>query len=204
MLLCALLGASLAMAAPKPSPTPAPAAAAGAAASPAPAPSAPVAPQIAAKSWILVDFQSSSVLASLNADERIEPASLTKLMTAYIVFGAIAQKKLDLNQSVPVSQHAWKAEGSRMFVEPKHPVTVDELLHGTIIQSGNDSSIALAEAIAGSEESFAEVMNREAQRLGMKNSHFVNATGLPNPQHYSTAADLALSANAIVREYPEF
>ncbi|SMB22983.1 D-alanyl-D-alanine carboxypeptidase DacC [Sterolibacterium denitrificans] len=159
---------------------------------------------IAAKSWYLHDAGSGQELASSNPDERIEPASLTKLMTAYLAFAAVKQGKLKLDQTLPVSEHAWRAEGSRMFIEPKTPVTVDELLHGMIIQSGNDASIALAEAIGGSEEGFARMMNREAQRLGLKNSSFRNATGLPDPQHYSTARDMAALANALIRDFPEY
>ncbi|MBA2690386.1 MAG: D-alanyl-D-alanine carboxypeptidase [Burkholderiales bacterium] len=161
-------------------------------------------PNIAAKSFVLLDYQSGQVIASQKPDERIEPASLTKLMTAYIAFSAIKQKKLSLTQAIPVSTRAWKAEGSRMFIDLKQPVTVDELLHGMIIQSGNDASIALAEAIAGSEELFAQLMNKEAQRLGLTNSHFMNATGLPAKEHYSTTADMAKLAADIIRDYPEF
>ncbi|MBV2234977.1 MAG: D-alanyl-D-alanine carboxypeptidase [Sterolibacterium sp.] len=159
---------------------------------------------IAARSWYLHDAASGQVLLSSNPDERVEPASLTKLMTAYLAFAAIKQSKLRLEQNIAVSTQAWRAEGSRMFIDPKIPVTVDELLHGMIIQSGNDASIALAEAIAGSEENFAKQMNREAQRLGLKNSSFRNATGLPDPQHYTTARDLATLASALIRDFPEY
>ena len=162
------------------------------------------APKVAAKAFVLLDYQSGQILASAGPDERMEPASLTKLMTAYLTFAAIKQNKLGLKQTLPVSEKARDAEGSRMFIETNRPVTVDELLHGMIIQSGNDASIALAEAVAGSEELFAQVMNKEAKRLGMGNSNFVNATGLPNPQHYSTARDLAQIAAAIIRDFPEF
>jgi D-alanyl-D-alanine carboxypeptidase (penicillin-binding protein 5/6) len=166
--------------------------------------STPPVPNIAAKSFVLFDFQSGQFIVSEKPSERIEPASLTKLMTAYIVFGAIKQKKITTTQTVPVSTKAWKAEGSRMFIEPNRPVTVDELMHGMIIQSGNDASIALAEAVAGSEDVFAQIMNKEVKRLGMKNTNFVNATGLPNKEHYSTAEDIAVLAAAIVRDFPEF
>ncbi len=162
------------------------------------------APAVAAKSYLLLDFHSQQALVSHHPGERVEPASLTKLMTAYLTFAAIRQKQIQPTQTVPVSERAWKAEGSRMFIEPRKPVTVDELMRGMIVQSGNDACIALAELIAGSEEAFAQQMNREAQRLGMKNTHFVNSTGLPNPQHYSTAHDLALLASAVIRDYPEF
>jgi D-alanyl-D-alanine carboxypeptidase (penicillin-binding protein 5/6) len=159
---------------------------------------------VAAKSFILLDYHSQQALASQNPAGRIEPASLTKLMTAYLTFSALKQKQIQASQTVPVSDYAWKAEGSRMFIEPRRPVTVDELTRGMIVQSGNDACIALAELIAGSEQAFAQLMNREAQRLGMKNTHFVNATGLPDPQHYSTAYDLALLAIAIIRDFPEY
>lgn len=161
-------------------------------------------PAVAATNWLLVDLTARQTLAQSNADERREPASLTKLMTAYLAFSALRQKKITLEQVVKVSDRAWKAEGSRMFIEPSRPVTVDELLHGVIIQSGNDASVAVAELISGSEEAFGQAMTREAQRLGMKNTSFVNATGLSHPQHYSTAADLALLATAIIRDFPEY
>ena len=166
--------------------------------------SMPPAPAIAAKSYLLLDFHSQQALVSHNPGERVEPASLTKLMTAYLTFAALKQKQIRPTQTVPVSERAWKTEGSRMFIEPRKPVTVDELMRGMIVQSGNDACIALAELIAGSEETFAQQMNREAQRLGMKNTNFVNSTGLPNPQHYSTARDLALLASAVIRDFPEF
>ncbi|HXC38560.1 MAG TPA: D-alanyl-D-alanine carboxypeptidase family protein [Burkholderiales bacterium] len=163
----------------------------------------PAPPPVAAKAWLLMDTQSGQVLQSLAPDERVEPASLTKLMTAYVVFGALREQRINLTQSAPVSERAWKAEGSRMFIEPRKPVSVEELIQGMIIQSGNDACIALAELVAGSEDLFAQLMNREAQRLGLKNTHFVNATGLPDPQHYSTARDLATLAAALVRDFPE-
>jgi D-alanyl-D-alanine carboxypeptidase (penicillin-binding protein 5/6) len=162
------------------------------------------APGVAAASWILVDTLSGQTLAGVNADERRDPASLTKLMTAYRVFGALRAKTISPSQMVEVSQRAWKAEGSRMFVEPRKPVSVDELIHGVIIQSGNDASIALAELIAGSEEKFVQEMNQEAARLGLTGTHFVNATGLSDPQHYSTATDLAKLTTALIRDYPEY
>ena len=164
---------------------------------------APPAPAVEAKAWLLLDVNSGQVLASRNASDRFEPASLTKLMTAYLAFGALKQKSLKPDQVVPVSTRAWKAEGSRMFIEPNRPVTVDELLRGMIIQSGNDASIALAEAIAGSEDVFAQMMNREAKRLGLANTNFINATGLTSPQLYSTAEDLAKLVVALIRDYPE-
>jgi D-alanyl-D-alanine carboxypeptidase (penicillin-binding protein 5/6) len=164
----------------------------------------PTPPAVAARAWLLLDAGSNQVLASEHADDRIEPASLTKLMTAYLTFSALKQKTIALTQTVPISTRAWKAQGSRMFVEPNKPVTVDELIHGVIIQSGNDACVALAELIAGSEELFAQMMNREAQRLGLKGTHYINATGMPDPQHYTTARDLSTLASAIIRDFPEF
>ena len=164
----------------------------------------PQAPSIAAKSYLLTDFYSNQVLVGQNIDERIEPASLTKLMTAYLTFAALKQKQISLEQTLPVSTRAWRAEGSRMFIEPGKPVKVDELIHGMVVQSGNDACIALAEGIAGSEEAFTQMMNSQAQHLGMKNTHFMNSTGLPHPQHYSTAHDLSLLAAAIIRDFPEY
>lgn len=161
-------------------------------------------PQLDAKAWLLLDANSGQVLVEHEANRRVEPASLTKLMTAYISFAAIKQGRLKLTDTVPVSENAWKTEGSRMFIEPNKPVTVDELLHGMIIQSGNDATVALAEAIGGSEAGFVVMMNKEAQRLGMSSTHFVTSTGLPDPQHYTTAHDLSLIATAIIRDFPEF
>jgi D-alanyl-D-alanine carboxypeptidase (penicillin-binding protein 5/6) len=160
-------------------------------------------PPVAARAWLLMDSASGQLIASHNEHERVEPASLTKLMTAYLTFAALKAKTLALNQSVPVSERALRAGGSRMFIEPKRPVTVEELIQGMIVQSGNDACIALAEAIAGSEELFAQMMNREAQRLGMKDTNFTNASGLPDPKHYSSAYDLALMAAAIIRDFPD-
>jgi D-alanyl-D-alanine carboxypeptidase (penicillin-binding protein 5/6) len=164
----------------------------------------PPSPAVDARAWLLIDHASWQTLASTNADARVEPASLTKLMTAYIVFGAIKQGNLKLDQQIPVSEKAWKAQGSRMFIEPNKPVTVNELIRGMIVQSGNDACIALAEAVAGTEDGFVQMMNHEAQRLGLKNTHFMNATGLPDPQHYTTAADLAHLASTLIRDYPDF
>jgi serine-type D-Ala-D-Ala carboxypeptidase (penicillin-binding protein 5/6) len=159
-------------------------------------------PSLAVKAYLLQDFNSGNFIASYKKDERIEPASLTKIMTAYVTFDAIVHGHLKLNQTLPVSEKAWKIEGSKMFIEPNKPVTVDELLHGMIIQSGNDASIALAEGVAGSEEQFAEMMNKQAAKLGLSSTHFMNATGLPDKNHYTTASDLALLAIALVRDFP--
>jgi D-alanyl-D-alanine carboxypeptidase (penicillin-binding protein 5/6) len=148
------------------------------------------------------DLSSGQVLTAQKADERIEPASLTKIMTAYVVFQALRDKKIGLDQTVSVSTKAWRAPGSRMFIQPRLPVSVEQLIRGMVVQSGNDACIALAEVVAGSEEVFVQMMNREAARLGMKNSRFANSTGLPDPQHYSTAADMYLLAAALIRDFP--
>ena len=160
------------------------------------------APPIAARAYVLFDAGSGQVLAQQAASDRFEPASLTKLMTAYLTFQALRDKKLNLAQTLPVSERAWRAEGSRMFIDPKQTPTVEQLLRGMIVQSGNDASIALAEAIAGSEDLFAQMMTKQGQKLGMKNTNFTNATGLPNPQLYSTAEDIAMLANALMRDFP--
>lgn len=162
----------------------------------------PPPPSLAVKAYLLKDFNSGHIIATQNSDMRVDPASLTKIMTAYLSFKAVKNGHLQLTQTLPVSLLAWKVEGSKMFIEPNKPVTVDELLHGMIIQSGNDASIALAEGIAITEPLFADIMNKEAQRLGMKNTHYMNATGLPDPQHYTTAADLALLATALIHDFP--
>ncbi|MBK1888893.1 D-alanyl-D-alanine carboxypeptidase [Undibacterium sp. 14-3-2] len=164
------------------------------------------APTVAAKSWILVDATSNQVIAAQDPDLRIEPASLTKIMTAYMVFSALKEKKLDLNQSVNVSTRAWKvdASSSKMFIEPNKPVTINELLYGLIVQSGNDAAVALAEAVAGSEEAFVVQMNREAERIGMKSSHYGNPHGLPSPENYATARDLSTLAARLISDFPEY
>lgn len=163
----------------------------------------PSAPQIAARAWLLVDAGSGQSLAEKGADSRVEPASLTKLMTAYLVFSAIKEGHLSMDQALTVSEKAWKAEGSRMFVKVGSQVKVADLVKGMIVQSGNDACITLAEGVAGSEEAFVSMMNQQAKRLGMTNTHFANATGLPDPQHYSTARDLAKLALALIRDFPE-
>ena len=162
----------------------------------------PSAPQLAAKSYMLMDAASGEVLVEHNGDERLPPASLTKLMTAYIATLEIQKGQISDNDMVTVSEKAWRTGGSRMFIQVNTQVSVDDLLHGIIIQSGNDASVAMAEHIAGSEEAFADLMNSTAQRLGMTNSHFVNATGLPDPDHYSSANDMAKLARAIIYEDP--
>jgi len=162
------------------------------------------APQIAARSWLLMDVTTGQLLAANDPDMRVEPASLTKLMTAYLAFTAVKDKKLALDARPPVSPLAHKAIGSRMFVDPASPATVDELLHGLIIQSGNDAAIILAEAISGTEEAFTQQMNREAKRLGLTNTLFANASGLPGAQHYSTARDLAMLAIKLIEDHPDY
>ena len=165
---------------------------------------APQPPAVDARAWLLLDATSGQTIASRNPQERIEPASLTKLMTAYLAFAALKGKSLALGQTIRVSELAWRAGGSRMFIEPRKPVTVEELLRGMIVQSGNDACIALAESVAGSEPAFVERMNSEAARLGMTDTNFTNSSGLPGPGHYSTARDLALLASALIRDYPEY
>lgn len=159
---------------------------------------------VAARSYVLSDFHSGQLLASHNPHERLDPASLTKLMTAYIVFAALKQERIALDQVTPVSEKAWRMEGSRMFIEPNKPVTVNELIHGMIIQSGNDACVALAELISGGEDVFVHLMNEQAKHLGMHNTHFTNTTGLTHPDHYSTAHDLNLLATAIIRDFPQY
>ncbi len=163
------------------------------------------APTIAAKSWLLLDATSGQVLASQEPTLRIEPASLAKLMTAYLASSAIKEKRLDPNQMVNVSVRAWKVDAgsSKMFIDPATPVKVNDLLYGLIIQSGNDSAVALAEAVAGTEDAFVTLMNREAERMGLKNTRFANAHGLPDPGNYSTAQDLATLATHVIYDHPE-
>ena len=164
------------------------------------------APTVAAKSWLLLDATSGQVLGSQEPNARTEPASLTKLMTAYLSFAAIKDKKLDLNQMINVSVRAWKVDptSSKMFIDPATPVTVRDLLYGLIVQSGNDASVALAEAVAGSEDSFVVLMNREAERMGLKSTHFSNSHGLPSPDNYSTAQDLSILVSNLIADYPDF
>jgi D-alanyl-D-alanine carboxypeptidase (penicillin-binding protein 5/6) len=163
---------------------------------------APQPPGIDGHSWLIADLSSNQILASDKADVRFEPASLTKLMTAYLVFRALHEKQISLEQTIQVSARAWKAPGSRMFIQPGMPVTVGELIQGMEVDSGNDACTALAETVAGSEDVFVQMMNREAARLGMKNTHYANVTGLPDPQHYSTAHDIYLLTAALIRDFP--
>ena len=175
-----------------------------AAAARAEAPPVPPPPALPATAWILVDQESGAVLAGREADARVEPASLTKLMTAYAVFHALRDGKLKLDTGVPVSERAWKSEGSRTFVDVGTRVPVEVLIQGMIVQSGNDATIALAEAVGGTEETFASLMNQYAERLGMRGSHFENSTGLPGADHRMTVADIARLTRAIIREFPDY
>ncbi|MGO2264554.1 D-alanyl-D-alanine carboxypeptidase family protein [Halomonas sp.] len=163
----------------------------------------PAAPQLAASSWILMDANSGRILVEHNADERLAPASLTKLMTAYLVERELDRDTIALDDLVNVSENAWRTGGSKMFIEVGNQVPVEELLHGIIIVSGNDASVAMAEHLAGGEAPFADLMNQHAARLGMENTHFENATGLPSDNHYSTAHDLARLSRHIINDYPE-
>jgi D-alanyl-D-alanine carboxypeptidase (penicillin-binding protein 5/6) len=160
-------------------------------------------PSLAVKAYLLRDFNSGNIIASDKKDERVEPASLTKVMTAYVTFDAIKREQLKLDQLFTVSEAAWKIEGSKMFIDPKIPVSVDDLLHGLIIQSGNDAAVTLAIGVAGSEAQFADLMNKQATKLGLKNTHFMNSTGLPDKNHYTTAEDLSILASALIRDFPQ-
>ena len=165
---------------------------------------APQPPEVDARAHFLIDMHSERVLAAGGADERMEPASLTKMMTTYVVFSEMAQGKFELTDEVLVSEKAWRMQGSRMFIEVGTRVPVEALLMGVIVQSGNDAAVALAEFVAGDEGTFADLMNRHARRLGMSGSHFTNSTGLPDPDHYTTARDMALIAAALIRDFPEY
>lgn len=163
----------------------------------------PAMPDVAARAWLVMDVTSGQVLASRAPNEPIEPASLTKLMTAYLSFTALKEGRIKTDQKVRISDAAYKQSGSRMFLDKNVPASVEELLHGLIIQSGNDAAVALAEAIAGSEQNFADQMNREAQRMGLTKTHFVNATGMPDTKHVTTASDLARLATRLIQDYPD-
>lgn len=164
----------------------------------------PAAPSFKAKSYALLDVKSGQFIVTKDPHEHIEPASLTKLMTIYIVFDELAHNKIHMDDKVPVSVKAWKTGGSRMFIQPNKPVTVKQLLHGVITDSGNDATVALAEYIGGTASTFATYMNQMAAQLGMKDSHFVNPDGLPKPKHYSSAYDLAILTRAIIRDFPQY
>jgi len=164
----------------------------------------PTAPAVDARAYILADYRTDKVLAAQEPDARMEPASLTKLMTAYIVFEQLATGKLKLDEPVMVSEHAWRSEGSRTFIELGKPVSVQLLILGMIVQSGNDATIALAERVGGTEETFVQLMNTYAKRLGMVGTHFENSSGLPAPNHYTTARDMSLLAIAMIRDFPQY
>ena len=163
----------------------------------------PSPPGIDAKAYLLMDYDSDYIISSENADERMEPASLTKMMSSYVISNELDKGTLKLDDKVKISEKAWRMPGSRMFVKVGSEVTVGELLKGMIIQSGNDATVALAQHVAGSEDAFASMMNQQAARLGMTSTHFVNSTGLPNPEHYTTAHDLAILARALIHDFPD-
>lgn len=162
----------------------------------------PTPPAIKARAYILKDYDSGEVLVEANADERMDPASLTKMMTVYVVLAQLADGKFRMEDRVPISKKAWKMGGSKMFIEVGKEVPVEDLLKGVIIQSGNDASVALAEYVAGDESAFADLMNQYATRLGLTNTNFVNSSGLPHPDHYTTARDMAIMAAALIRDFP--
>jgi D-alanyl-D-alanine carboxypeptidase (penicillin-binding protein 5/6) len=164
---------------------------------------APAEPQLASKAYVLQDNTSGKIIVSKNPDERLEPASLTKMMTVYVIDHELKAGRLKPEQPIRISEKAWRAEGSRMFVQVNTEVPLEDLLKGIIIQSGNDASIAVAEQVAGTEEGFSQLMNHYANQLGMTNSHFMNATGLPHPNHYTTARDMATLAHALIVEFPD-
>jgi len=164
----------------------------------------PAAPQLGAKSYLIMDFNSGRILVEHDADLQVEPASITKLMTSYVVFKELVEGNITLEETAAVSEKAWRTGGSRMFIEPDMQVSVEDLIKGMVIQSGNDASVALAEHVAGSEGAFADLMNHYAQLLDMTGTSYINSTGLPDPQHYTTARDIVLLSAAIIREFPEY
>ena len=170
----------------------------GARAEPVPPP-----PQVPVRAYVLMDHQSGNLLANAKGDERMEPASITKLMTGYVIYKALKSGKIRLEDKVTITERAWKTPGSKMFVKVGTQVPVDDLLMGMVVQSGNDATVALAEHVAGSEETFAKLMNQEAERLGLKNSHFTNAPGLPDANHYMSARDIAVLARALILDFPD-
>ncbi len=163
----------------------------------------PPPPQVPVRGYILLDHQSGNVLAEMKSDERMEPASITKLMTGYVIYKALKSGKIHLNDQVTISEKAWRTSGSKMFIKLGTQVSMEDLLMGMVVQSGNDATVALAEHVAGSEETFVKLMNQEAERLGMKNSHFTNAPGLPDPNHYMSARDIATLTQALIRDFPD-
>ena len=167
-------------------------------------PPIPAPPQVNARGYFLMDFTSGQVLAEVNADQRLEPASLTKLMSAYAVFHALKDGRIKMDDQVRVSAHARDQDGSRMFIEVGTMVSVENLIQGMIVQSGNDATVALAEHVAGSEPVFVDLMNQYAQRLGLVSTHFQNSPGMPSPEHYTTARDIGVLSAALIRDYPEY
>ena len=165
---------------------------------------APQAPEIAARSYMLVDLTAGQILAAKDIDSPVEPASLTKLMAEYLVFDALKSKKIDLKQTFPVSEKAWKMPGSRMFIDPKMQVPVEDLLKGLIVQSGNDAAMALAEGVGGTSEHFVQLMNEQAKALGMKNTTYKNPEGLTEPGHTATARDLSILATRLMQDFPDY
>jgi len=175
----------------------------------------PPPPQVPVRAYVLMDYQSGNLLANVQGDERMEPASITKLMAGYVIYRALKSGKIHLDDKVTITEKAWKTPGSKMFVKVGTQVPVEDLLMGMVVQSGNDATVALAEHVAGSEETFAKLMNQEAERLGLKNSHFTNAPGLPDPNHYMSAHDIAdpnhymsahdiaTLARALIQDFPE-
>ena len=164
----------------------------------------PPPPEVAGRSYVLIDHATGRVLAERNADQRVEPASITKLMTAYVAFRALAEGRLKLDERISISERAWRSEGSRTFLNVGDQVPAEVLLQGMIVQSGNDAAVAIAEHLAGSEATFAQLMTEQAKQLGMKNSSFANATGLPDPALYTTARDIAILSRAMIREFPQY
>ncbi len=163
----------------------------------------PPPPSMPVRGYILMDYQSGNILAEMKGDERMEPASITKLMTGYVIYNALKSGKIRLEDQVTISEKAWRTQGSKMFIKVGSQVSVEDLLMGMVVQSGNDATVALAEHVAGSEETFVKLMNQEAQQLGLTNSHFVNTPGMPDPNHYMSARDIAVLSRAIIREFPE-
>jgi serine-type D-Ala-D-Ala carboxypeptidase (penicillin-binding protein 5/6) len=164
----------------------------------------PSAPNVNAKSFILIDVNSGKILAEKNSTQRLQPASLTKIMTMYIISDALKRGQIKLTDKVSISKKAWQTGGSRMFVQVGDEVPAEALIRGIIVQSGNDACVAMAEHIAGSEESFADLMNQQAKNLGMANTHFMDSTGMPDPNHYTTSKDMAILGRAIIQHFPEF
>ena len=164
----------------------------------------PPPPEVAGRSYVLIDHATGRVLAERNADQRVEPASITKLMTAYVAFRALAEGRLKLDERISISERAWRSEGSRTFLNVGDQVPAEVLLQGMIVQSGNDAAVAIAERLAGSEATFAQLMTEQAKQIGMRNSSFANATGLPDPALYTTARDIAILSRAMIREFPQY